>query len=282
MVGVLVVGGGPAGLSAAVNVAARGKTCRVLTNDYRQNPLYRTRTVDNYLGMRGASGSDMLERMTREAREAGVSFQPGRVISILPMDGFFMVAQGTEITEGRRVVLATGAAVGALLPGEEPFVGRGVSYCATCDGMLYRGRKAVVTGDAADLAGEVAFLNRIGVQVTVATRKPAAGLPEGVEAITARTLAVEGQDRLEGLSADGRLIPCDVVFILREVMAPDSLAPGLELDGRFVRVNREQETNIPGLYAAGDCTGRPLQVAKAVGEGLVAGQNAARSLGQGE
>ena len=179
-------------------------------------------------------------------------------------------------------VLATGAAVGALLPGEEPFVGRGVSYCATCDGMLYRGRKAVVTGDAADLAGEVAFLNRIGVQVTVATRKPAAGLPEGVEAITARTLAVEGQDRLEGLSADGRLIPCDVVFILREVMAPDSLAPGLELDGRFVRVNREQETNIPGLYAAGDCTGRPLQVAKAVGEGLVAGQNAARSLGQGE
>ena len=68
MVDVLVVGGGPAGLSAAVNVAARGKTCRVLTNDYRQNPLYRTRTVDNYLGMRGASGSDMLERMTREAR----------------------------------------------------------------------------------------------------------------------------------------------------------------------------------------------------------------------
>ena len=227
MVDVLVVGGGPAGLSAAVNVAARGKICRVLTNDYRQNPLYRTRTVDNYLGMRGASGSDMLERMTREARDAGVSFQPGRVISILPMDGFFMVAQGTEITEGRRVVLATGAAVGALLPGEEPFVGRGVSYCATCDGMLYRGRKAVVTGDAADLAEEVAFLNRIGVQVTVATRKPAAGLPEGVEAITARTLAVEGQDRLEGLSADGRLIPCDVVFILREVMAPDSLAPGL-------------------------------------------------------
>ena len=111
----------------------------------------------------------------------------------------------------------------------------------------------------ADLAEEVAFLNRIGVQVTVATRKPAAGLPEGVEAITARTLAVEGQDRLEGLSADGRLIPCDVVFILREVMAPDSLAPGLELDGRFVRVNREQETNIPGLYAAGDCTGGPFR-----------------------
>ena len=69
-----------------------------------------------------------------------------------------------------------------------------------------------------------------------------------------------------------------MVFILREVMAPDSLVPGLQLDGKFVRVNRAQETNIKGLYAAGDCTGRPLQVAKAVGEGLVAGQNAARSV----
>ena len=163
MVDVIIVGGGPAGLSAAVNVAARGKTCTVLTNDYQTNPLYRTKTVDNYLGMRGVSGSEMLDKMDREAREAGVIFQPGRVISILPMDGFFMVAQGTEITEGRRVVLATGAAVAAALPGEEPFIGRGVSYCATCDGMLYRGRRAVVTGDAADLAEEAAFLHRIGV-----------------------------------------------------------------------------------------------------------------------
>lgn len=278
MVDVIIVGGGPAGLSAAVNVAARGKTCTVLTNDYRTNPLYRTKTVDNYLGMRGVSGSEMLDKMDREAREAGVIFQPGRVISILPMDGFFMVAQGTEITEGRRVVLATGAAVAAALPGEEPFIGRGVSYCATCDGMLYRGRRAVVTGDAVDLAEEAAFLDRIGVQVTVVTRRPVEGLPEGIPACVARTLAVEGQDTLTGFSADGELIPCDVAFILREVMAPDSLVPGLELEGRFVRVNRDQETNIPGLYAAGDCTGRPLQVAKAVGEGLVAGQNAARSI----
>lgn len=148
--------------------------------------------------------------------------------------------------------------------------------------MLYRGRKAVVTGDAADLAEEVAFLNRIGVQVTVATRKPAAGLPEGVEAITARTLAVEGQDRLGGAVRRRQTDP------LRRGVYPagghGAGFPGAGTGARrpFRPVNREQETNIPGLYAAGDCTGRPLQVAKAVGEGLVAGQNAARSLGQGE
>lgn len=278
MVDILVVGGGPAGLSAAVNAAARGKSCAVLTNDYRLNPLYKTRVVDNYLGMRGISGEEMMEKMHREAVEAGVSFKTGRVISVLPMDDYFMAAQGTDITEGRRVVLATGAVGGALLEGEQDFIGRGVSYCATCDGMLYRGRRAVVTGNAADLAEEAAFLHRIGVDVTVAARKPVAGLPDGIRMLTASSLAIQGERELEGLCADGQLIPCDVVFILREVMAPDTLVPGLQLDGRFVRVNREQETNIPGLYAAGDCTGRPLQIAKAVGEGLVAAQNAARSI----
>lgn len=273
---ILIVGGGPAGLSAAVNGAARGKSCVVLTNDYRLNPLYRTKVVDNYLGMRGMSGAQMMEKMHQEAVEAGVVFRSGRVISLLPVEDTFMAAQGTEITEGRRAILATGTLGGSLLEGETAFIGRGVSYCATCDGMLYRGRRAVVTGDAADLAEETAFLKGIGVDVTVVTRKPVASLPEGVPAVVARSIAIQGEMELEGLSADGQLIPCDVVFILREVMAPDSLVPGLQLDGRFVRVDRQQQTNIPGLYAAGDCTGKPLQIAKAVGEGLVAAQNAAR------
>lgn len=282
MVDVLIVGGGPAGLSAAVNVLARGRTCAVLTNDYRQNPLYRTNEVDNYLGMRGMTGSEMMEKMQAEAVEAGARFYRGRVVSLLPMGGSFTAALGTELVEGRRAILATGAGVGAALPGEAAFVGRGVSYCATCDGMLYRGRRAVVTGDAADLAEEAAFLHRIGVEVTVVTRRPWDSLPADFPAdipwLTARSLAVKGAAALEGLVADDRLIPCDVIFALREVMAPDSLVPGLRLEGRFVQVDREMRTNIPGLYAAGDCTGRPLQVAVAVGEGLIAGQAAARSL----
>jgi thioredoxin reductase (NADPH) len=278
MYDVLVVGGGPAGLSAALNVTARGKTCAILTNDYHQNPLSKTEVVNNYAGMRGVSGESMLDRMQIEAEQAGAVFLSGRVISILPMDDTFMVAMGSEMVEGKRVILATGTMSGVPLPGELSFIGRGVSYCATCDGMLYRGRRSVVTGDAADLAEEVAFLQRIGVEVTVVTRKPVTGIPLEIPAITAHTIAIIGQDKMEGVAVDEQLVPCDVVFVLREVMAPDTLVSGLKLDGRFVSVNRAQETNIPGLYAAGDCTGKPLQIAKAVGEGLVAAQNAARSL----
>ena len=273
---VVIIGGGPAGLSAAVNAAARGCSCAVLGNDFRHNPLYRAEVVDNYLGMRGQSGAQILETMHREAQAAGAVFLPGRVLSVLPVDGRFMAAQGDQVVEGRRAILATGAHASSRLPGEEALLGRGVSYCATCDGMLYRGKKAVVTGNAADLAEEANFLARIGVQVTVVTPRQVDGLSSAVETQTAQKLSLLGQEHLEGVEADGRRLDCDVVFILREVTAPDSLVPGLALDGRFVVVNRRQETNIPGLYAAGDCTGKPLQIAKAVGEGLVAAQEACR------
>ena len=122
----------------------------------------------------------------------------------------------------------------------------------------------MVTGNAADLREEANFLQGIGVRVTVITRQELDGLDPGIGHRTARSMAIQGDGRLEGFVADGEQIPCDVVFVLREVMAPDALVPGLELDGRFVKVNRRQETNIPGLYAAGDCTGKPLQIAKAI------------------
>ena len=274
---VLIVGGGPAGLSAAVNVAARGKTCAVLANDYRRNPLYKAQVIDNYLGMRGVSGQQMLDRMQEEAVQSGAAFYTGRVVSVLPVEDRFMAALGDTMLEGRRAILATGALSAPFLEGEAALVGQGVSYCATCDGMLYRGRAAVVTGTADDLAEEANFLQEIGVRVTVATRRRPERLAPGVSWVEASRLAIrQDKGRLAGVEADGRLLPCDAVFILRSVMAPDSLVPGLELDGRFIRVNRRQETNIPGLYAAGDCTGKPLQIAKAVGEGLIAGQEACR------
>ena len=310
MVDILIVGGGPAGLSAAVNAAARGKSCMVLGNDIHLNPLYKARQVDNYMGMRGVSGGQMLDTMRREAEQAGVRFREGRVVSVLPMGDFFGAAAGTEMVEGKRLILATGALTGGTLPGEDKFLGRGVSTCATCDGMLYRGKRAVVTGDAADLYEEAGFLKNIGVRVilvlTPRQRDKLGEPPAGLPVIIARGLAAQGDTSLSGLAfqkepplpeeagnaeklalveemlrpeGENRFfLPCDVLFLLREVTAPDALVPGLQLDGRYVAVNRKQETNILGLYAAGDCTGLPLQVAKAVGEGLIAGQNAARSL----
>ena len=277
---IVIVGGGPAGLSAALNGAARGCRCAVLSNPAAQNPLWRAERIDNYSGMAGTSGRAMLETMEAEARRSGAVFFPGHVTAILPFEGQFVVTVGDGMVTGRRLILAIGAGAGATLPGESDWLGRGLSYCATCDGRLYRGKRVLVTGDAADLAEEAAFLERVGCGVTVVTRRP---LPDSaLSAVVAQKIALWVEDdRLRGLEADGQRLAGDGVFLLRQVSAPTALLPGLQMDGRFIAVDRQQRTNIPGCYAAGDCTGQPLQAAKAVGEGLVAALAAARSLREG-
>lgn len=279
---VVIVGGGPAGLSAAVNVVARGGRCAVLSNAARQSPLWRAERIDNYSGLAGISGAALLKKMKQEARQAGVFFVEGRVTGILFFDGCYSVTVGTEVFVGKRLVLAIGAGGGAASAREQAVLGRGLSYCATCDGRLYRGRTVLVTGDAADLTEEAAFLQKVGCSVTVVTRRPLSGdVPEGVACRRAKSVSLwlEG-DKLRGLEADGEPLAADGVFWLRQVSAPQTLLPGLRMENGFIAVDRQQQTNLPGCYAAGDCTGRPLQIAKAVGEGLVAAQAAMGSLKQ--
>ena len=166
---------------------------------------------------------------------------------------------GSQVVEARAVILAIGVARGAKLPGESDLLGKGVSYCATCDGMLYRGKRVVVAGNAPDLEEEVSFLSGIGCQVT---RVPLAGLK------------ILGEDRVHGVESKGERLDCDGVFLLRSTVTPADLLPALELEQGYVKVDRSMATSIPGVYAAGDCTGQPLQIAKAVGEGQMAAHSA--------
>lgn len=275
----VVIGGGPAGFSAALNAIARGGTCAVLSNPAEQNPLWNARRVDNYSGMRGASGEHVLTVMRREAQQAGAVLIYGRVTAVLPFGDMFSVTVNNDVVQGRRLLLAIGAAPTHSFPGEERYVGRGLSYCATCDGRLYRGKPVLVTGNAADLAEEAAFLQSVGCQVTMVVDKPVPDLNPDIPVRTAKEILLWEQDsRLMGLRADDALLPADGVFLLRQVTSPALLLAGLETDGAYVKVDRHMRTNIPGCYAAGDCTGQPLQIAKAVGEGLIAAQRAMRSI----
>ncbi len=274
---VAIIGGGPAGLSAAVNVIARGASCVVISGDIASNPLAKSPRVDNYLGMRGVSGLAMLQTMRAEAEEAGAVFLRGTALSVGKLKNGFMIAVGSEIVEARRVILATGVRAPKKLVGEEEHLGRGVSYCATCDGMLYRGKRAMIVGNADMLAEEAALLARIGVGVTVVGKTRPNALSEDIPFIKASALSVEDGDPIS-LVADGEALSCDVVFVLRNEQAMDTLVPGLQTDGRFVMTDRACRTNIDGLYAAGDCTGHPLQIAKAVSDGLIAAWTATDSL----
>jgi len=177
-----------------------------------------------------------------------------------------MLSVGPDIVEARAVILATGLLRAAKLPGEAELLGRGVSYCATCDGMFYREKTVAVAGDASDLEEETAFLEKIGCRVT---RVPLAGLK------------ILGEGRVEAVESRGERIPCDGVFLLRRTVALSDLLPALETENGYVRVDRAMHTSLSRVYAAGDCTGQPLQIAKAVGEGQMAAHTACQELENG-
>lgn len=258
---VLVIGGGPAGLSAAVNIRARGRSVLVVSNPMAENPLYRAELVDNYPGLPGVTGPELLGALHDHAAAAGAEFMEGRVLNALRSGELWYVSVGSDMVSARAVILAAGVSRGKKFPGEAEFLGRGVSYCATCDGMLYRNKAVAVLGYSDGARQEAEFLREIGCSVTYFHRP--------------KTCSITGDAAVEQITCDGETVPVACAFILRPTLAPTDVFPGLGTEDGYVTVDRRMATNLPGLFAAGDCVGGPLQAVKAAGEGLVAGQSAA-------
>ncbi len=259
----VIIGGGPAAVSAALTLRARNKTVAIVSGGVDDIPLSRSHKISNYPGMPDVSGRDMLLAMEGQAASAGAELIRGRATSVLNMGDFFGVAVGSDFWQGRTVILCTGVKAGNTFPGEKELLGRGVSYCVTCDGMLYKGRDVCLVGFTADTESEAGLLRDMGCRVQLFTKKGAG-------------YAVEGEKKVTGLRVGETSYPCDAVFILRSSTAPDTLLEGLEMDGAHIRVDRDLRTSVPGVFAAGDCTGAPYQVAKAVGEGNIAALSAAK------
>lgn len=274
---IIVLGSGPAGLSAAVTARGRNKSVLVIGNRWQDSPLARAERVDNYLGMPGMTGMEMLEAFQRHAQEMGVEMVTGKVLSIMEWEGFTLTV-GSQLYQGSALILAPGVVRQAKFPGEETYLGRGVSYCATCDGMLYRNKPVAVVGRSKDVPHEAAYLKSIGCQVVYVAPKRPDQLEEDIPFIQAAKLAVKGEQTVTALEADGADIPVNGVFILREAVAPGDLLPGLTLEKGAIQVDRSMATSVPGVFAAGDATGAPLQVSKAVGEGLIAALSACEYL----
>ena len=274
----IVLGCGPAGLSAAVAARSRNKSVLVIGNPIEDSPLAKAERVDNYLGLPGLTGLELLQTMKRHAEAMGAQFVTGRVIALMAWDGSFALTVGSDLYQGRALVLAPGVIHASKFPGEQELLGKGVSYCATCDGMLYRNRTVMVVGRTKDAPEEANFLHSIGCKVTYVSKERPGELNAEIAHLSGTKIAVVGEERVSALSVDGQEHPCDGVFILRQAVAPTDLLPGLETANGSITVNRAMETNLEGVFAAGDCTGKPWQVSKAVGEGLIAGERAAEYL----
>lgn len=277
----MVIGAGPAGLSAALNARVRNKSVAVVSRRLTSPSLEKAPWVDNYLGIERISGSELSARFVDHARTAGAELIGSDITGIFNLGDSFAALGSDREFSAKAVVIATGSIQEASIPGESEFLGVGVSYCATCDGPLYKGKRVVVLGYTPHAIEEANFLAQICSEVTyVAARsakaEDAPELAEGIRVLKKRVLGIRGENKVEEVELDGETIPADGVFVVRDSIPVERLLEGIDVADGAIVVDREMATNVPGVFAAGDCTGRPYQVAKAVGEGLVAGLSAAR------
>jgi thioredoxin reductase (NADPH) len=276
---VIVVGSGPAGISAAINVANRKRSVAVLAGQAPLGRIGKAHAIANYAGFPSASGEDLAAAFARHLAEFDVPLIAEKASKIIPDEAGFVVFSERQMYQAGAVVLATGVYREAEIEGEEELVGQGVSYCVTCDGRLFAGRRGAFISYAPEGEEEASALAEdFGVAVTyVPLYQGDYRLPEGVRVLPgARPTRLARADDHVRVSLPGEELQVDAVFIYKNSVSPRTLLDGLASDGRHVTAGRHMETSVPGVFAAGDCAGEPYQTAKAVGEGQVAALEAVR------
>ena len=280
MANVVIIGSGPAGVSAALYTARAGIDTTVLTKG--SGALARAEGIENYYGVPGpVSGAELERRGSEGAKAGGVKFVEAEAVGLTFTDKLTVETLSGD-WPADAVILATGASRTAPpIPGLKALEGHGVGYCATCDAFFYRGKDVAVMGSGEYALHEASALLPLAKSVTLLTGGAplTASFPPEIAVRTEKVEAILGEEagKVTGVRlAGGGELALDVAgstALARKM--------GAEVDGNRIVVDEHMMTTIPGLFAAGDCTGGLLQVAKAVYEGAMAGNEAAKALRKG-
>lgn len=267
-----IIGTGPAGLSAAINLKLHQKSFVWFGSMDLSEKVKKAEKVFNYPGLVNVTGKELCESFVKHAEMMQLEVTEKMVNTIILSGGHYMLNANNDIYEAKSIILAMGIMNTGGLAGEADFVGKGVSYCATCDGVLYRGKKIAVICSSAQYEHEVDYLAGLAEKVYFFPGYPNNGITApNVEWVKKAPLSVCGENHVTGMTLrDGSGLPVDGIFCLRSSIAPTTLLSGLTVNNGHIVVDRNMVTNLPGCFAAGDCTGIPYQYAKAVGEGNVA------------
>lgn len=279
---IAIIGTGPAGLEAAITARLRNKKILLLGESSLSKKIEKAHTINNYLGMPEMSGEQMQSAFKKHLQQMDIVITEEKVNTVYAMGKYFAVQGYKEMYEADTVILACGLSAEKTFPGESENLGKGVSYCATCDGALYKGKSAVVIGYSRKEEKEAEFLSQLADEVIYIQMYKDAGILDEKIRVLKNVLPV-AIEKTEGgiiLQLENESIHTDGIFILRDNVAPAQLIPGLKTDKNHVIVNRNMETNISGLFACGDVTGAPYQYIKAAGEGNTAALSAVNYLSE--
>lgn len=273
---IAIVGTGPGGLEAAITAKLRNKDIILFGNKDLSPKITRAVDIKNYLGLPDTTGEGLAKAFKEHLAKMDIEINETRIDSVYAMGDYFALQSAKEMFEAKAVIISTGVVAGKPFPGEDENLGRGVSYCATCDAALYKGKEAIVVGYSKREEEEVIFLaERADKVIYIALYKDVSTLSDNIEVVTGNVPKeiVKDGDRMALITNKGEY-KADGIFILRDAVSADKLVPGLLMKDGHIVVERDMGTNIEGVFACGDVTGKPYQYIKAAGEGNVAALSA--------
>lgn len=272
---IAVIGTGPAGVSAAITAKIRNKNVILLGSKDLSTKISKAHLIENYPGLPAISGVELAAKLKEHLAALDISITDKQVGAVYAMGEHFVLQAGEDMIEAKTVIAATGIVQSKPLTGEDKFLGRGVSYCATCDARLYKGKTVAVLGYSADAADEAEYLAEVVDKVVYLPL--GGGLPsprENIVVTEEKPVEISGESSVNALVTDKAVHEVSCVFILRDAVMPDKLIPGIETDGPHISADLNMQTNIPGLFVCGDIAGKPYQYVKAAGQGNVAALSA--------
>lgn len=292
MYDVLVIGGGPAGATAAIYTARAGLKTMLVYKDF--GALEAAERVENFYGFSKIGGKSLVEKGLRQARKSGAKTMYAEVFGLRKENGTFVIHVTNKNFEARTLLLATGASRNTpQIPGIADFEGRGVSYCAVCDGFFYRGKHVAVLGSGAYASHEISDLLPLAASVSLLTNsaEPSVNFPASVKIHTEKITKICGatpeisaslvsltrknpQKILsEVIFENGKKIPLSGLFIAEGIADATGLARkiGAEICENAIITDSEMRTSVEGVWAAGDCIGGTAQIVKAANDGATAG-----------
>lgn len=265
----IIIGTGAAGVSAALTLKALKIDFLWLGDKNLSRKIRSAEKIKNYPGLNGVSGEEMQKAFLTQIADEGIEITQAKVNGVYPMGNHFSVMCGQVTYEGKTVIIATGVETIKPVKGEAEYLGRGVSYCAVCDGFLYKDKTIAVYCESNEEIKEVELLAKYASQIYLfCPEKVKVDMPN-VKRVGSIIREMKGDMRIRTVVGESGEFAVDGVFMLKQSFGADTIVYGLKTEGGAVITDRMQATSVAGVFAAGDCTGRPYQYAKAVGEGNV-------------
>lgn len=275
---IAIIGTGPAGISAAITAKLRNKNIILFGNKDLSDKINKAHSIKNYTGLPNVTGEELATALKNHLNDLDIEITEKRVNVVYSMGEYFALQVGKEMIESKSLIIATGVTASKTLENEDEFLGRGVSYCATCDAHFCKGKDVAVIAYTKEAEEDALFLSEVCSSIKYF---PLYDISNeifdkygNIQIIKDKPIGFAGNMKAEKIICENSSYDAFSTFVVRNNISADKLVPGLKTDGTHIIVDLQMETNIKGLFACGDIAGKPYQYIKSAGQGNIAALSA--------